>query len=264
MPPLAHRSFTTCHHAPIHLALLALVANLALLVPGLFQTALTITGNLEPDGIAQIAPDLLEAGMSDSAVASFKPLLNPLLARRLGDDAKLKRELLDKLTPELVASLRAKAPRIEVYRQSRSITGTVRHLYEVGSPLAATLILLFSVVVPFGKIALILWAYCQREPARQQRANQVLAAIKKWSMADVFAMALFITYLAATASQSPPGPGQEPPIVTFDATFGPGFYFFTAYCLLSIATHHVAVRLSRPGPGDKRQGMPATATHESA
>lgn len=222
------------------LALLGLVLNFALLLPGLFLPVLTITGHLEPEGLAHAAPSLLDAGLSDAAIQSFKPMLNPLATKILGDDAKLKAELLKRLTPQLVDSLRSSAPRIEVYRQSRSILGSVKHLYEVGSALAATLILVFSVVVPAGKIVLLVWARCQDDPARHRRADAVLAAIKKWSMADVFTMAMFITFLAAQASQTPNEPGQAPALVTFDAIFGPGFYWFTAYCLVSVATHQLA------------------------
>ena len=59
-------------------------------------------------------------------------------------------------------------------------------------------------------------------------------AIAKWSMADVFVVALFITYLAAQASATPTqGPNAAPPLLKFDARFGPGFYWFAAYCLVS-------------------------------
>ena len=61
-------------------------------------------------------------------------------------------------------------------------------------------------------------------------------------MADVFAVALFIAYLAATASQTPTGPEFPPAIVTFAATFGPGFYWFAAYCLFSLAAQQTTAR----------------------
>jgi hypothetical protein len=66
--------------------------------------------------------------------------------------------------------------------------------------------------------------------------------IAKWSMADVFAVALFIAYLAAQASQIPPGAGFVPQLVTFAATFGPGFYWFAAYCLVSLGTQQATAR----------------------
>lgn len=44
------------------------------------------------------------------------------------------------------------------------------------------------------------------------------------------------TSSAAQASQTPPGdPNAAPPLVVFKAAFGTGFYWFTAYCLFSLA-----------------------------
>jgi uncharacterized paraquat-inducible protein A len=103
----------------------------------------------------------------------------------------------------------------------------VRNLYDVGSP-PATLILLFSVVVPVTKSALVTWAVFMKDTVSRRRTLDVVEAIAKWSMADVFVVALFITYLAAVATQSAPA-GGSPPLVAFVAQFGPGFYWFTAY-----------------------------------
>ena len=63
-------------------------------------------------------------------------------------------------------------------------------------------------------------------------------------MADVFAVALFIAYLAARARQTVPGPEPEveSSLVTFTAAFGPGFYWFAAYCLVSLATQQATAR----------------------
>ena len=92
---------------------------------------------------------------------------------------------------------------VEVYEQTRSIVGSVQRLYEVGSPVPATLILLFSVIVPVGKGVLVAWAMFMRNRARQLRTLAFVEAIAKWSMADVFVVALFIAYLAAQASATP-------------------------------------------------------------
>ena len=64
-------------------------------------------------------------------------------------------------------------------------------------------------------------------------------------MADVFVVALFITYLAAEASQTVPGQATAAPLMAFDATFGPGFYWFAAYCLFSLASQQYTARLAR-------------------
>jgi len=59
-------------------------------------------------------------------------------------------------------------------------------------------------------------------------------------MADVFAVALFITYLAAQATQSAAGTSSA--VVAFDASFGPGFYWFAAYCVVSLAVQQWTAR----------------------
>ena len=109
----------------------------------------------------------------------------------------------------------------------------------------ATLILLFSVVVPFVKTALVGWAVFVADEARRRRTLTFVEAIAKWSMADVFVVALFITYLAAMASQSAPAAG--PPLLAFIAEFGAGFYWFAAYCLFSLASQQLTARVLARG-----------------
>jgi hypothetical protein len=64
-------------------------------------------------------------------------------------------------------------------------------------------------------------------------------------MADVFVVALFIAYLAAQASTTPPGDANAaPPLLAFTAHFGAGFYWFAAYCLFSLASQQFTARLA--------------------
>jgi len=144
------------------------------------------------------------------------------------------------VTPSLTASLQQSVGDVEVFQQTRSIVSSVQRLYEVGSPVPATLILLFSVVVPFVKTALVGWAMFASHETRR-RTLTFVETIAKWSMADVFVVALFITYLAAMASQSAADAG--PPIVAFTAQFGPGFYWFAAYCVFSLASQQLTARV---------------------
>ena len=60
-------------------------------------------------------------------------------------------------------------------------------------------------------------------------------------MADVFAVAVIIAFLAAKATQT--AAGSATALLTFTATFGPGFYWFAAYCLFSLFTQQVTTRL---------------------
>jgi hypothetical protein len=222
------------------------MASVGLLIPGLFAPVLTIRGVLTRDGIAQLAPTLLQKGLSDETMAVLKSVMNPtIVAFVTATGGDLRKNVLDKLTPQITASLQKNVGEVEVYQQTRSIVGSVRRLYEVGSPVPATLILLFSVIVPLLKTALVTWAFFFAKERDRQRTLGFVETIAKWSMADVFVVALFIAFLAAKASAAPtPGPGAAPALIAFSAHFGPGFYWFAAYCLFSLASQQITARLA--------------------
>jgi hypothetical protein len=224
--------------------------SLVLLIPGLFAPVLIIRGVLTRDGIAQVAPMMLQKGLNDDTLAALKGMMNPTvigLLEATGGD--LRQMIIDKVTPSLTASLQQNVGEVEVFQQTRSIVSSVRRLYEVGSPVPATLILLFSVIVPLGKGLLVGWAMFMKNEDRQRRTLGFVEMIAKWSMADVFVVALFIAYLAAQASATPTtGPNAEPPMIAFTARFGPGFYWFAAYCLFSLATQQFTFRVAANAP----------------
>jgi len=229
------------------LSVLALVAvSMLLLLPGLFLPVLTIRGVLTPEGIARMTPVVLDKGLDEQTVAALKGMMNPAMVQFVeATGGNIRKMIIDRLGPRLTAALQQGVGEVEVYTQRRTIISAVKNLYDVGSPIPATLILLFSVVVPVTKGALVAWAAFLRDAARRQRVLDFVAAIAKWSMADVFVVALFITYLAAEASQTPPGAAGSAPLIAFDATFGPGFYWFAAYCLFSLASQQYTARLAR-------------------
>lgn len=229
-------------YSPRGVSLTALALTIGLLIPGLVLPVITVRGVLRPEGIAELAPSLLRQGISDQSMATIKPLMNPAILPLLEmSSGGLKGALVDRLGKELAAELK-KGQEIEVYQQTRSILGSVQHLYRVGSITAATLILLFSVIVPFGKASLVTWALFHRDEIMRRHTLRFVETIAKWSMADVFAVALFITYLAAQATQTPPGEGSTA-VIQFSATFGAGFYWFAAYCVASLITQQATVRL---------------------
>jgi Paraquat-inducible protein A len=226
--------------------LVLVVCSMALLMPGLFAPVLTIRGVLTREGIAQVAPTMLERGLSDETVNALKSMMNPSVLTFLqmtgGDVRKV---IIEKLAPQISASLQKNMAEVEVYEQTRSIIGSVQRLYEVGSPVPATLILLFSVIVPLGKAALVAAAMFMTSVQWRLRTLKFVEAIAKWSMADVFVVALFIAFLAAQASATPTeGPDAAPALLKFDARFGAGFYWFAAYCLFSLASQQITVRLA--------------------
>ncbi len=224
------------------LAFSGVVLSVLILIPGLFLPVLTVTGTLDPGGVADLAYKILDQGMTDSAVDSFKPLLNPAMLPFLeGSQGGLKGAIVAAIGNQVSGQLKSGSP-IKVYTQTRSIAGSVRHLYQVGSNIAATLILFFSIIVPLTKSLIVSWAVLQSDSKRRGRALFFVETIAKWSMADVFAVAVMITYLAAQASQSASGSAASSSIIVFDASFGSGFYWFTGYCLTSLAVQQTTAR----------------------
>ncbi|GMV20073.1 MAG: hypothetical protein AMXMBFR57_00220 [Acidimicrobiia bacterium] len=230
---------------PTRAATWGLLLSVVLLLPGLFLPVITVRGVLSPEGLSALTPQLLDQGLDDETVAKLRPLLNPAVVPFMEmQPGGLRGALVGNLSTQLSARLKD-SPDIEVYHQTRSIVGSVRQLYSVGSWTAATLILLFSVVVPLVKSGLAYWAINHRDAAVGARTLTFVERIAKWSMADVFAVALFITYLAAQASQMPPSPDAPPAIVSFHADFGAGFYWFAAYCVFSLAVQQGLARWTR-------------------
>ena len=153
---------------------------------------------------------------------ALKSVMNPAIVAFIeGTGGDLRKIVLEKLTPQITAALQKNVGEVEVYEQTRSIVGSVRRLYEVGSPVPATLILLFSVIVPLLKAALVAWAVFMARRSPPARTLAFVETIAKWSMADVFVVALFIAYLAARASETHPGPTPAPRSSTSPRTSAP-------------------------------------------
>ena len=106
--------------------------------------------------------------------------------------------------------------------ESKSILSTICALIHAGNIVLALLIAIFSVVLPLAKMLLLTIGLSGHFPSARERIRGWLHAIGKWSMADVFAVAVLVAYLASNTD------------AYSRADVGIGFYFFTAYCLLSL------------------------------
>lgn len=111
----------------------------------------------------------------------------------------------------------------ELANQTRSVVGAIRSLHQSGDNFVAGLILLFSVVVPLTKVALLVPILGNLGSPRSVRYSRIVQSISKWAMADVFAVGTLIALLVAKGTAN------------LSADAGPGFYFFAAYCLVSNA-----------------------------
>ena len=105
--------------------------------------------------------------------------------------------------------------------ESKSVVTALSTLFDSGNWFIGCLIALFSVLLPVAKTAVSLMSLQSRKPRWSLRATRVIKAIGKWSMADVFVIAIFLAYFALDDDRFS------------DATIGLGLYFFAAYCLLA-------------------------------
>lgn len=106
--------------------------------------------------------------------------------------------------------------------QSKGILDTVFALFARGSVFTAVMLGVFSVLVPILKLCLSFFALVARSSAIKDKSLGLVKAIGKWSMTDVFVVAILLAFLAL-------GDGA-----LTDARLGPGLYFFAAYGLLSL------------------------------
>ena len=108
------------------------------------------------------------------------------------------------------------------YEQTQSILQTIDTLYNTKNKLVAFLILLFSVVVPVTKGLMILVVLMVKNPELKNKIYNLVYAIGKWSMADVFVVGIFIAFLSTRSNTA------------IDALLLPGFNYFVAYCIISL------------------------------
>jgi uncharacterized paraquat-inducible protein A len=124
----------------------------------------------------------------------------------------------------------------ELTNETRSVIGAIRSLHASGNDFVAGLILLFSVLVPLLKAALVVPILALRRSRWSYRLFRFVRGISKWSMADVFAVGMLIALLVAKGTAN------------LSAVAGAGFYYFTAYCLVSNAAFQV-LHVDEPGRG---------------
>jgi len=121
----------------------------------------------------------------------------------------------------IVASIPIFNKPTEIFRQTQNVMQAVKSLYETGNYFVSGLILLFSIIVPFIKAAILAVILTSKAPGPRYRLYLFVRSISKWAMADVFAVGVFIAFMASKA------------IDNLDAVIGTGFYYFVGYCLVS-------------------------------
>jgi len=126
--------------------------------------------------------------------------------------------------------------RVVLQYESKGIITTIHKLFLVENYFIASLLLLFSVLLPVLKIMLSLIALKLGHSRMRRTSVALVKAIGRWSMTDVFVVAVLLAFLTADTAQ------------LTDATLGPGLYFFAAYGLLSIAAGQLMIGYEGESP----------------
>jgi len=187
-----------------------LIGAYFLLVPGLTEPVLHVTTTLDKAELANLGKEAL---LGSPEIPSF----------------------IKSMATELFNNVTVTGT-VVIQDTAKSILGTSETLWNEGNKLVAGLILFFSVIVPAVKLMLVVVSYGFQRSSWGKTAGKISGLISKWSMADVFVMALIVSFLAIKASAG------SSTLVETTITFETGFYYFLGYCLLSILASQLMAR----------------------
>ncbi len=131
---------------------------------------------------------------------------------------------------------------VNIFDTQRSILKTVHDLWERHYLFVAVMIFLFSVVVPFTKSFLVTYLFFHKSAKTRQQILAFIKSIGKWSMCDVFIVAVLLCYLSTGAASSETTkniavmgqPINVDILTSMHANLHTGFWCFLTYCLLSL------------------------------
>lgn len=115
--------------------------------------------------------------------------------------------------------------------ESKSILGSIAKLYADGSLVVAGVILLFSIVVPILKTLSMLFVAMFEHSGFAAKIVNFFKHLGKWSMLDVFVVAILLVYLTGGNSD------------TSRTEIEIGLYFFLIYVILSMVASLAADKM---------------------
>jgi uncharacterized paraquat-inducible protein A len=166
-------------------------------------------------------------GLTILAIACFVPgILLPMFA----------------LNMDMAVGLTGASFNSGILNKELSILATVTELWRDNRFFVAVLIFGFSILVPIAKTLLVIVVYFIRDTSAQQKLAKVVAVVGKWSMADVFVVAVFLAILSTNHANTKELHelgffGMKIAFEVSTATMsavGQGFYYFVGYCILSL------------------------------
>ncbi len=165
-----------------------------------------------------------------------------LLSRKTADTNRFWRHVLLVSVLCLIVGLIAPMMQMTAYKElpvlgevifkyeAKSIYSTVQSLFTGGNFIIASLIALFSIFTPLLKMSVVGMNLFNVAPSLHKKAHDLIHLLGKWSMADVFVVAILISIFALDT--------QDFTRAETDL----GIYFFTAYCMLSLLVTHAVLK----------------------
>ncbi len=121
--------------------------------------------------------------------------------------------------------------------KSKSILELSISLLQQGNILVGLAVPTFSIIIPLFKLigtGILIW-----KPKHNGNLGTILGKLSKWSMADVFIVAIVLSF--ASVNNMSEG-------IKLEAALLPGFYCFLAYCMLSIYSGRFLKKETLPAP----------------
>jgi hypothetical protein len=106
--------------------------------------------------------------------------------------------------------------------ESKSIVSALQKLYESGQVAIAAVIFLFTIITPVLKSLMMCVVLFSQNLHFSNKSIKILKNIGKWSMLDVFVIAILVTYFTTKSGGAT------------DATLQIGVYYFVAYVIASM------------------------------
>ncbi len=115
--------------------------------------------------------------------------------------------------------------------ESKGVIGSIIELFNNGDTVVAWVVLLFSVLIPILKVFSLLFVTVFMQYIFSHSIVKFFKFIGKWSMVDVFVVAVFLVYLTTNNSD------------VSRAEIEVGLYFFLAYVIVAMLLSFVADKM---------------------
>ncbi len=183
---------------------LLFILSIGFLIPGIIQPFMTIKAEMNKQALFDIA------------------------AQEILPPAKRNNDIMQNIVRSVIRDVHFEGS-LNVFESTRSLWATLSDLVAHDYVIVGLLIGLFGIIIPFIKIMLNLIALCLASGETRNDLLKISSVLSKWSMSDVFFMAILVTFFTVNANS------QEVNAIQMSARFESGFYFFAIYCVLAIA-----------------------------